>query len=407
MNVIIIHDNAMITGGAQKVAITEAVALSEQGHRVVYFAAVGPIDALLLNSNVEVKILGQNELKDSLNGKYQKFIGAARGLFNIEAYKELNNLLKKFSNKNTVVHIHGWSLALSPSIFKAIYENGFKVALTCHDYEINCPVRTYFNYKTNKMCKKKGMSLKCVMCNCDKRSYIQKLYRVVRERIFYKYARKCHLSLIYLSEFNKKIIENGKKINVKGYIVPNLIDIPKYVKVNTKENDLYLFIGRLNPEKGCRLFCKAVTKANVKGVVIGEGTEYDELRKQYDNIKFVGWKTTDEMSEIIQQGRCLVMSSVCYEGAPLTIPEVQGGYSLPCIVPDPSGAVDYICNEKNGLIFKNGSLDSLVECLLKMKDDEFTEILTNNCKKNFVYEKYTQNTHIKKLLKSYESILNS
>jgi hypothetical protein len=63
MNVIIIHDNAMITGGAQKVAITEAVALSEQGYKVIYFAAVGPIDPALLNSKVKVEILGQNELK--------------------------------------------------------------------------------------------------------------------------------------------------------------------------------------------------------------------------------------------------------------------------------------------------------------------------------------------------------
>jgi glycosyltransferase involved in cell wall biosynthesis len=406
MNVIIIHDNAMITGGAQKVAITEAVALSEQGYKVIYFAAVGPIDPALLNSNVKVEILGQNELKDALNGKYEKIKGALRGLYNREAYKKLNELLKKFDNKNTIVHIHGWSLALSPYIFKAIYENGFKVAITCHDYEINCPVRTYFNYKLNKMCDKNGMSLSCIMCNCDKRSYIQKVYRVIRERIFYRYARKCDLSLIYLSEFNKNIIEREKRLTTKGYIVPNLVEIPEYVNVNTKQNELYLFIGRLNPEKGCELFCEAITRANVKGIVIGEGIEYEKLRKQYTNIEFSGWKTAKEMSTIIPKCRCLIMSSIWYEGAPLTIPEIQGGYSLPCIVPTPSGAVDYICDEKNGLIFKSGDIDSLVNCIVKLKDDKFVEKLTINCKKEFDREKYTKNTHISRLVNVYEKILN-
>ena len=99
------------------------------------------------------------------------------------------------------------------------------------------------------------------------------------------------------------------------------------------------------------MFCEAITRANVKGIVIGEGIEYEKLRNQYTNIEFSGWKTAKEMSTIIPKCRCLIMSSICYEGAPLTIPEIQGGYSLPCIVPTPSGAVDYICDEKNGLIF--------------------------------------------------------
>lgn len=406
MKIIIIHDNATITGGAQKVAITEAAALFDKGYDVTYFSAVGPVDPILKERNVDVICLGQKELKDELGGKLAKIQGMLRGLYNKKAYHELDNLLKKYDQKDTIIHIHGWSLALSPSIFKAINKNGFKVAITCHDYEINCPVRTYFNYRTNTMCKIKGMSRQCICTHCDKRSYAQKLYRVIRERLFYRYAKKAELSLIYLSEFNKKLIEKDLRLKVNGYIVPNLIDIPPVVHVDAKNNHKYLFIGRLNPEKGGRLFCEAVTKAGVDGLVIGAGAQYEELKKEFPNIEFAGWKTADEMSSLIPNGRCFVMSSIWYEGAPLTIPEIQGAYGLPCIVPDPSGAVNYITHNENGLIFRSGDLNGLVESIKMIEDDDTVDRMTINCKRMFCPELYTQETHIKNLINAYEKIIN-
>lgn len=405
MNIIIIHDNAKITGGAQKVAITEAAALSDSGYHVTYFSAVGPVDPMLSSRPIDVICLGQRELKDDLNGKTEKLKGMIRGLYNKQSFVELDKLLRKYNPADTIVHIHGWSLALSATVFKAVAKNKFKVALTCHDYEVNCPVRTYFNYQKNAMCFLKGMSAKCICTNCDKRSYIQKLYRVIREYVFYHYAQKCDLTLIYLSEFNRELINKDLRLKTRGYIVPNLIDIPPVHQVDAKNNRDYLFIGRLNPEKGGRLFCEAVTKAKVKGVVIGAGGDFEQLKKEYPNVDFKGWKTTDEMTSIILSGRCYVMSSICYEGAPLTIPEIQGGYSLPCIVPAPSGAVSYVNNGENGLIYRSGSLAELVQCIKKMEDNDTVERLSSNCRKMFDPNVYTKETHIRNLVNVYKKIL--
>lgn len=54
-------------------------------------------------------------------------------------------------------------------------------------------------------------------------------------------------------------------------------------------NDVYLFMGRLSPEKGIGLFCQAVTDLNRKGIVLGEGYLRSELMEKYPNIQFVGW----------------------------------------------------------------------------------------------------------------------
>lgn len=405
MRVVIIHDNASISGGAQKVAITEAVALADRGIDVSYFSAVGPVEFMLSDANIPVVCLNQVELKDQLCGIKNRILGFLRGLWNKESYRQLNSLLSTYDPKDTILHIHGWSLALSPSIFKVISDKRFKTVMTCHDYEINCPGRTYFNYHTNAICFAKGMSGCCIITNCDKRSYAQKIYRVIREMVFYHYARKCDLSLIYLSEFSKRLVEKDLRLKTKGYIVPNLIDIPESEEVLTSQNKLYLFIGRLNPEKGGKLFCEAITKAGVDGAVIGIGSEFASLKKQYPNITFYGWKTQQEMVPIIKHTRCLIMTSICYEGAPLTIPEIQCAYALPCIVPSPSGAADYIQHGKNGLIFRSGDLQDLMSCIGMLRDDKIVESMTNECRTTSNRDAYSREKHVDLLLTTYSEIL--
>ena len=339
------------------------------------------------------------------HGIGQKMTGAVRGLWNRQSYKSLKKLLRTFDPSDTIVHVHGWSLALSPSIFAAASERGFPVALTCHDYEIDCPVRTYFNYRTNAMCRLKGMSARCLCTNCDKRSYAQKWYRIIRETVFYACLKKCRLTLIYLSEFNKQIIDKDLRIRADGYIVPNLIDIPKAEKIDFEKNRRYLFIGRMNPEKGASLFCEAVRKAGVQADLIGAGAEYETLKAEYPEMTFHGWMTPEQMLPVIRKTRCLILPSVCYEGAPLTIPEMQCAYAMPCIVPAPSGAVGYIRHGENGLIFESGNVDSLVSCIHQTKEDAVIRKMSDGCRENCDPGQYSSQVHTEKLLSVYEKIL--
>ena len=58
--------------------------------------------------------------------------------------------------------------------------SGKKVILTLHDYFTLCPCGGFYDYKSKKVCNKSPMSLKCILCNCDKRNYPQKIWRVIR-----------------------------------------------------------------------------------------------------------------------------------------------------------------------------------------------------------------------------------
>ncbi len=405
--IILVYDFACINGGAAKVAITEAVALAERGYDVTFFAGVGPVDEKLKSAGVKVVCLEQTELKNQLSGLKGKLKGAAQGFWNTYAENKFAELLSSYSPQNSIVHFHGWSLALSPALFSVTAKRGFKIAITTHDYEVDCPVRTYFNYHKGKMCDCAAMSYKCIFTNCDKRSYVQKLYRIIRQKKLISLLRKNDVSLICLSEFNKSIIEHDLKFNCKRYIVPNLIDIPQKIETCPENNKFYLFVGRFNPEKGVELFCEAVLKAGVKGIAIGDGDQIEELKKKYPNVEFCGWLTAEKMRPYIMKSRCFVVPSLWYEGAPLTVPEIQCAYALPCIVPTPCGAQEYIEHGKNGYIFKSGDLSELVKYMEEFKDDALVHNMHENCLKISYKSQYEASSHINTLIKCYSLILES
>ena len=404
MKIVIVCDFGYVNGGAPKVAITEAIALAESGYDVTYFTGVGPCDERLLKAGIRIICMDQMELKEQLHGIRGKVAGAVQGLWNRSAEKAFSALLKKYDPKETIVHFHGWSLALSPALFRITARTGYKIAITCHDYEMVCPVRTYFDYRREVLCLCNGMSMRCILRNCDKRSYAQKLYRVMRNMLLIKLLERNKVSLICLSAFNKKIIERDLGFECEKYIVPNLIDIPPKVETHPEKGDAYLFIGRFTPEKGIHLFCEAVKKAHVRGVAIGNGEDLEKLRREYPEVYFSGWLSPEEMVRHIMHSRCLILPSLWYEGAPLTVPEIQCAYALPCIVPTPCGAQEYIEHGETGFIFRSGDLEDLLKCIEKCKDDALIERMHNNCMK-INDSCYSKELHVKRLIEAYKDIL--
>ncbi len=73
-------------------------------------------------------------------------------------------------------------------------------------------------------------------------------------------------------------------------------------KVNTFENDTFIYIGRLSPEKGVDLLCKAVHMLHCKAIIIGDGSEREKLENEYSlEIEFTGWKKHSEMESYIKK----------------------------------------------------------------------------------------------------------
>jgi len=135
LTIVIVYDFACINGGQAKVAIESAVGLRRAGHRPIYFAAVGPIAPELIDAGVETYCLEQPDLV----GNPSKAAALVQGTWNRQAATALHTLLAPLPRDRTVVHVHGWAKALSPSIVRPIRRAGFPAAYTMHEYFQFCP----------------------------------------------------------------------------------------------------------------------------------------------------------------------------------------------------------------------------------------------------------------------------
>lgn len=256
---------------------------------------------------------------------------------------ELKRLLKSLDRETTVVHVHGWTKALSSSIFDVLFKTKFKTVLTLHDYFTACPNGGYFNYKKNEICTIRPLSGECIKCNCDSRNYIFKVYRIVRQFVQNKIVKlnKKLKNVITISEFSEKILKNtlNEKVNIRRIYNPIDAEEEKEI-VNPQNNTYYLYVGRITKEKGVDLFCEAISELDLTGIVVGDGSERIKLEEKYSNIKFVGWKNEKEVKEYMKGARALIFPSRWYEGAPLTPLEAMQ-YGVPCIASNVSAAKDY------------------------------------------------------------------
>lgn len=402
-NVIIVCDCAHVIGGIENVAFSSAKELVKQNINVFIFSAQGAIDQSLIDSGVHVICLNQFDILSNPHRLQAVF----QGLYNRTAYKRFKEFLKDFSPEDTIVHFHSWTKAMSSSLFYVTARSHFRIAITLHDYFTVCPNGGFYNYRGKHICDYTPMSFKCIMCNCDARSYPQKIYRVLRQ-LFQSRAifKNKEINIISISNHTREAVLPfiGKKIK-RCFYLKNPVVLEKCTQVAIDKNDTYLFIARLSKEKGAELFCRALSDLNLKGYVLGDGELMEELRSRYPKIKFCGWVNGDEKEKLLHYGKGLIFPSLWYEGSPLTILEMKSK-GIPCIVPDRCAAAEEIEDGVTGFVFKTGDMHSLKQAIMKY---EKADILTlqKNILSAFNADDYTPKTHTRNLLNIYSEILNN
>ena len=426
MTVVIVSDFAYVNGGAARIAVDTAVGVAGKGIRTIFFAAVGPVAAELTAAGVEVICTDQQECLNYPS----RLKGAIVGLWNRKAESMMRSLLETLSRDETVIHVHGWTKALSASLFSPMADMGFRVFITGHDYFTICPNGGCYNYRSNEICTHEGLSLSCILTNCDKRSYAQKIYRCIRIAIQTHVLRRVRPDMIYISDFSRSIIKPRLPFVSKEHFVPNPVPAPDKPLIIPENPVYYLYIGRISPEKGVDLFCRAGGELGLRAIVIGDGSERERREREYPDIDFTGWLSQEEWEPYLRRAKAFVFPSLWYETAGLVIPEVQLRAAVPAIVSDacagrnyieelyhaytarPNGQIkpdacagrDYIEEDKTGLLFTSGSIDSLKEKLNRIESGEigfFGDIDRDRVDKE--RERYSASRYVAQLFAVYAS----
>jgi glycosyltransferase involved in cell wall biosynthesis len=401
LNIVILCDHAHVSGGLAQVAISSAVQLRKSGHRVILFAAVGPIADSLTESGVEVHCLEQADLL----GDESQLRAAVRGVWNLVAAKRVTELLATLDPSCSIVHIHGWSKALSPSVVRACLTSGLPSVQTLHDYTLLCPNGGLFDYVEGRNCPLEPMSASCITHNCDARNYAHKLWRTARLAILQQYVGALKdTDLILLSQRQYDLVKKDLPETARIHFVTNPIEIVKSEAVSVAHNDTFLFIGRLSPEKGPDLLARAAALADVKAVLVGDGPMHDSL-VGLPNVTITGWQSRPEVQSWLQRARALVFPSRWYETFGLSVLEAMAK-GVPAIVSDNTTASAFVTPNETGLLFRSGDVEDLSRAILRLKEQpQLAQALGNAAYQGYWQSPFTLDRHVLELEGVYRTII--
>lgn len=402
MNAVIVNDFAFVNGGAGQIAFYTARKLAEKGNQVYFFSAVPPIAGDLKKQNIKVICLNQKDILNEPN----RLQAAIRGIWNIRASKEMEALLRKLSPSNTVLHIHGLQKAISTSILAKAHHMGFRIIYHLHDYGMACPNLGFFDYKRQMICHKKAMGIACVCTNCDRRSYIQKVWRMARQLVQIKFGGLPEYvdAFIYISSFSLDFLKPYIPKSTKLFFVQNPLEVEKKPLMDIEGNKSFLFIGRLSPEKNPVFLARAAAELQVPVIFLGDGTEADKIKKINPKAKLMGWVAHERLYDYISKSRALIFPSILGETQGLSAFEAQA-YGLPVIVSDTCAAREAIVDGQSGLLFRNNSLDSLKKCMSELLSDDVAKRMSVNSYSEFWNHHNNKDAYIDRLLSIYQKVL--
>jgi glycosyltransferase involved in cell wall biosynthesis len=404
LKVVVINDFAHVNGGAAKVAINSATALAERGYAVTFLAAVPPVASELTESPVQVVLTGQRDIKSDPN----RFRAMTQGIWNRDASRALGRILAQSDRENTIVHIHGWSKALSSSVVRVAVLHGFSIVVTLHDYFYACPNGGFFNFPKTEICSLQALSLACLQENCDRDGYPQKLWRSARQLVQNEYGflsgRIKHF--ICLSGLSEQVLRPYLPNDAHIYRVPHAIEFEKQEPVQVALNTKFVGVGRLSREKGFDLLAHAAGSGGAEVTLVGDGPERARIQSIEKRVRVTGWQSASGVEKHLRSARAFVLPSLVYEAQPVSVLEAAA-LGVPAIVPDTCAARELVDDGVTGLWFRGGDATDLAKKVAFLQDGALAARLGHAAYQKYWAAPYTMAGHIDSLELCYQLVLQS
>lgn len=382
--VLMVHNYYQIPGGEDTVVANEKKMLEDHGHKVVLYTR------------------HNNELKNlSIFGK---FLLMFRTIFNWRTYMDIRRIIRE--ENIDIVHVHNTLPLISPAVYYAAISMKKPVIQTVHNFRLLCPAATF--YRDGHICEEcveKGL-LSSVKHGCYRGSKIQSLFCVIllySQRLLGLYNK---INFLFLTDFTKeKFLRTGMIAEHRAYIKPNTCSDCGGRKDG--QRDYFLFVGRLEENKGIRVLLKAFAAIPEQRLLIaGNGTLYQEaeefIRKHnLKNISLLGQVEADRMPQYMQHAKALIMCSQLYETFGMVVIEAYSN-GVPVIVGDMGNSRTLVVDDVTGVTFSYTSSKALIKAIEKMNNYDM-KIMERAAYQLFC-DKYSMHNNCLKLEEIYTKI---
>lgn len=400
MKILMVNKFLYPRGGAETYFLKIGKYYEKQGHEVQYF---GMYDE---KNTVGNRINAYTYNMDFHGSGMKKVIYPFKILYSFEAKKKITRVIEDFHPD--IIHFNNINFQLTPSIIEAGAKANIPMIQTVHDYQMLCPNHLMFNVHNQLPCELclDGSKWNCAKKSCIHGSKVKSILGSIEALIYAKKKtyEKVHLYVCPSYFMRNKLLTQTLYQN-KTVAIHNFIEKIKDYKEVKKENYV-LYFGRLSEEKGFEMFLNACKKLpHVQFIVAGIGPLQD-LCKNIANVKYVGFKTGEELDELISKALFSVYPSIWYENCPLSVLESES-LGTPVLATKMGGIPELIEDGQTGVLLSEITEKELVKKIQELYSDrDWLDEMSKKClakrSKMIELEKYCA-----KLMEYYERAINT
>lgn len=399
LNVLNISQNHFIRGGSDRYFFTMAEILKKHGHNVIPFTAANPN-----NEPSEWEDYFPRGADFDKPGPIDLF----RFLYSRNAVKSIQSLLRKVDVD--IAHFHIYYGKLTASILSSLKKAGIPLVQTLHEYKITCPV--YSHLSNDEICE-----------SCEGKHY----WRAIPKRCNRGSLARTTLSVAesYISRFLGSVDKFDHFISVSHFLrrkmiqygmpedkistVHNFTDVSE-ITPNYEEGEYILYFGRVHKSKG--IFTLIDAAAQVKHVplyIVGDGEAMPEVQRMIEeneshHIQLLGFKSGDELRDLILNSICTVLPSEWYENCPMSVLESYA-YGKPVIGADIGGIPELIDNEVDGFLVPSAGSEALREKLLWMYENKTEAAEMGRIGRGKMETEFNADIHYQRIMDIYQKFL--
>jgi glycosyltransferase involved in cell wall biosynthesis len=379
--------------------------LERNGHEVAHFAMQHPENlpspfAKYFVSEIDFPSL----LRRPTPAAALRVLG--RSVYSGEARRNITRLIDDW--RPDIAHIHNIHAHLTTSILAPLRSAGVPVVWTLHDFKLVCPNSSFLSGE--EICERclPNRFYHVVLRRCKKGSLGASLLAMVTA----SYDRLTRIPanidrFIAPSSFLKsKLVEGGFEPE-RITCLPNFVDVGSYRSSPAK--GYFLYVGRLLYEKGIDVLIRATARLGRGSLhILGEGPAQAGLERLAaevgaSNVRFLGYRSGDELKRILSEAQFVVLPSRWYENLPFSIMEAFAS-GKPVVASDLGGIPEMVDDGVNGYLFPPGDVEALGERLARLLDDPLTAEEMGRRGREKAVQLYTAEHHYGCIMEIYREV---
>jgi glycosyltransferase involved in cell wall biosynthesis len=238
---------------------------------------------------------------------------------------------------------------------------------------------------------------------CDKRSYLHKLYKVAKMVTLdqVSHLKRDAAAIIVPSSLLRQRLRSRVPAATPVITLQNPVNADDLGPRDSNGTG-FLFVGRIWEEKGILELLQAIGD-RYPLTVVGDGPRLSELALRYPRVVFKGWLPPERVAQEMREALAVILPSVYLEAFGLVVAEALA-LGVPVVVSDRAGAASLVEHGVNGFVVDMGQPHQLVDSCAELMDARRASSMSRQAYRSYWRSPMSSSVYVAGLLDIFRAI---